>query len=246
MWPPDTLIPLDAKYFGIVDTETPYSTASEIVWSFSFALTGTEHGFSTFLTPSWADIGITTEGYPGHRLSYLYSTANSIGKLCIAFDTTGLFALSSTDGSYTGATLSQINPNSLIIRDSFDNLLYNEPISSLDSSFFLTSSVPNWQTLRFRLTDLGRLLYIDKLFGKNYKNILTLPISTFNYLNYPIMYCGFTFVSPVSSLLSPSTFWIKNFHSHGKDEHEPTEEIISTVSIYPNQNTTFSTISNIL
>jgi hypothetical protein len=39
----------NAKYFGIIDPKKAYNLNWDVVWSFTYALTGTQHGFSSFL-----------------------------------------------------------------------------------------------------------------------------------------------------------------------------------------------------
>jgi hypothetical protein len=269
MYPSDVILPANAKYYGFIDNKLPYNSHWDITWSFSFALTGSEHGFTTFLTTQ----PTLTGGIPGTRLGYLgdkeylkdengnillaetrerlvadpsaLSSYDTMGVLAIAFDTTGLFALSSA--TYNGVGLSQIKRNSLIIRDSNDDLVYNTQLSSLDTTFFLTSSVKSYQTVRFRLSNAGRRLYVDKQKADlTYTNMLNLVISSFYVTSNDIVYAGLTYCSPVSSLTTPSTLYLKNFHAQGT-YIEPTYEIVPSVSLYtPPTSSTFSTVSGIL
>lgn len=268
MYPSDVLLPGNAKYYGLIDNKMAYNSHRDIVWSFSFALTGTEHGFVTFLT----NIPTLTGGIPGHRLGYLgntdyikdengnillgedgyrltydpypLSTYETMGVLGIAFDTTGYFALSSS--TYDGVGISQCVSNSIVVRDSNDNLVYNSPLSSLDTTFFLTSSVKHYQTLRFRLTNAGRKLYVEKWNVDKFNTLTSIPISSFNASSNDNLYVGFTYCSPISSSsTTPSTLYLKNLHTQGSYE-EPTYEIAEFTSIYPSVSNTFTTIDNIL
>jgi hypothetical protein len=266
-FPSDVVLPSNAKYYGFIDNKTPYNSHWDLTWSFSFALTGTEHGFTTFLTTSPDEVG----GMPGQYLGYLsdipYLTDESgdilmdqssdpllydmggIGILAIAFDTTGLFALSSSLSSNIngGVPRSQIRPNSLIIRDFTNTVIYNKQLSSLDTSFFLTSAVKNYQTLRFRLSNAGKRLFIDKrLPDYSYDNLLTLNISSFNADTYNVVYPGFTFCSPISGSSKPvSTLFLKDFHVQGNTSNPNYETIEFTTLLSPSL-TTFTTISGIL
>lgn len=268
-FPSDVLLPSNSKYYGFVDKKAGYNPNWDIVWSFSFALTGTQHAFCTYLTTN----PNISAGIPGQYLGYLgssefilaensqiiltenneelsydditstSSTEGTNGVFSIAFDSTGYFALSSENNS--GVRLDQVTKNSLIIRDSTANVVYNKPLSSLDTSFFLSSSAKSYQTLRFRFSNAGKIIYIDyKSDLTAYKNLLTLPIS-FNINNTPILYPAFTFCSPISSsFITPSTLFLKNFHTRGSAS-EPTYETVPCIELNK-PSTTYTTISGIL
>ena len=270
MYPSDVVLPVNAKYYGFINGNLPCNTHWDITWSFSFALTGSEHGFVTFLTT-----GITlSSGIPGTRLGYLgnldylkdedgnillsdtgtrltydpyvLSGNETVGVLGIAFDTTGYFALSSE--TYDGVGIDQVKPNSLIIRDSNDSLALNIELSALDTTFFLTSAIKNYQTLRFRISKAGKSLYIDKQsLDLTYTTLIRVSLSSFDAISNTTVYSGVTFCSPISSsAITPSTLYLKNFHTQGSNE-DATTETINYISILPNNaDTTFSTLSNIL
>ena len=265
-FPSDVLLPANAKYYGFIDNKNPYNINWDLTWSFSFALTGTEHLFCTFLTYSPISAGNIPGQYAGYLSEPTYLTTqlsqmilsengNPIivddngdrGVLGITFDTTGLFALSASLSSnfFGGVPKNQIIKNSLVIRDSSNNVIYNQALSSLDSSFFLTSSSKNYQTLRFRVTNSGRRLIIDKLYNNIYNNLLSIPISTFNIENNAIVYPGFSFCSPVSSLNTPSTLFLKNFHVQGNIS-PPTYDNVTVNPLYIPSSTVFTTISGAL
>ena len=236
-YPSDILLPANSKYVNFVNTKFAFNTHYDITWSFTYALTGSEHGFTTFFTTTSA----LTSGFPGQYLGYsgqlsyitdesditintetlepltLEDSGDDAGVFCIAFDSSGLFALSSSNRS--GVGLNSIKKNSLIIRDSSKNVIFNQELSSLDTSFSLASFTKNFKTLRFRYANAGTKLYIDYRYSDidAYKNLLTLPIS-FYPLNYEHVYLGFSYCSPVSSseLSATSTIFLKNFHSQGE------------------------------
>ena len=241
-YPTEVLLPSDAKYIGFVDDKIPFNSNWDIVWSFSYALTGSQHGFCTFLTTNSS----LTGGIPGQYLGYLGESPNytTNGVLSIAFDSTGYFALSSNSNS--GVSVVDVIPNSLIIRDNSDQVIYNQSLSSLDTEFLISETPKTYKTLRFRLSNGGRMLYIDyKGFQKKYKNLLSLPIS-FDISTYNTLYPGFTFCSPISSAsLQPSTLFLKNFHTQGC-MLDPTYETVTCVPLSSANVKTYSTISGIL
>lgn len=269
MWPTDVLLPANAKYYGFINLDKPFNIHWDIVWTISFAITGIEHGFTTFLTTNKE----LTAGIPGHRLGYLgdvkyvrgidstiilsesgdrikkdpiiLSAYDTRGILAIALDSTGYFALSSD--TYDGIGIDQTKKNSLIIRDSNDNLIFNQTLTSLDTSFFLTSSIKNYQTLRFRLTNIGKRLYIDKQQPDlTYKNLVTVNISSFNADSHNIIYSGITFQSPISSTsIVPSTLYLKNYQIQGSYTN-PTYEVMPFNDINVDTSTIYTQISNIL
>jgi hypothetical protein len=145
MFPSEILLPNDAKYVAFTDSH-PFNMNREIIWSFTYSLTGTENAFSTFLTTV-----SSITGYPGH---YVGSSTENDNILSIGFDTTGLFALSSLNNS--GVPLSSIIPNSLIIKNR-DNVITNLSLSSLNTSFVITSTYPVEQVMRFRFTNANKI-----------------------------------------------------------------------------------------
>jgi len=258
-----------AKFFGFLDPKKAYNSHWDIVWSFTYALTGTQHGFCTYLSNS----EILLSSLPGQYLGYLYnvygtydyllsedseiisteggesilyddlsaSTYINSGFLGIAFDSTGYFALSNSYND--GVSVNGVKKNSLIIRQG-KNLIFNEALSALDTSFFLSSSVKSYQTLRFRLSN-GNKLYIDyRNANTEYKNLTTVKLSNLDIANNTALYPAFAFSSPISSVsITPSTLWFKNFHTQGCVS-DPTYETLDYQPITPHSNT-YTTISGI-
>lgn len=240
--PSDVFLPLNAKYFGFVQEDKPMNLNWDITWSFSFALTGVEHGFCSFLTsdPSLAD------GIPGQYLGYLGNTASGYvrnGLFAVGFDTTGRFALSSS--SNTGVLTPQRKPNSLIIRNYDNRVIMNAPLSSLSTEFILTSSAKVFQTLRFRVTNGGKKLYVDfKKDNTSYIPLTSVSLSGYTLSSNSVVYAGFTFCSPISSnSTNVSTMFMTNFNVEGTSSL-PTTETIPMMSILPS-NPSYTTISNI-
>lgn len=238
--PSDLLLPVNAKYFGFVQTDKPLNLNWEVTWSFTFALTGVEHGFCSFLTPNPA----LAFANPGQYLGYLKNTGgfSQAGLFAVAFDTTGLFALSSTSNS--GVKLSAVKPNSLIIRDYTNRVVLNAPLSSLSTEFILTSSTKVFQTVRFRVTNGGKKLYVDFKKDSSYIPLTSVSLSGYTLSANSIVYAGFAFCSPISSTSTDvSTMFMKNFNVEGLSA-TPTTETIPMVSIFESSST-FTTISTI-
>lgn len=266
-FPSDILLPSNAKYFAFVDNNNEYNPSYDITWSFQYALTGSEAGFCTFLTSKTQSSSAIPGQYLGYSGSlpasaflvtesneYLLTEDNSkiilegntgneiVGDICIAFDTTGLFALSSTTRG--GVGLSQIKPNSLILRDDSDNLLYNIELSSMNSQFSILSSPKSYKTLRFRYANTDTVS-IDFKYDtdSSYQTLTSLYIG--NYLTTKNnLKAGFTFCSPISSLNSPSTLFLKNFHVQGTVQDTITE-IVPFSKIESLGSLTYNTLSGV-
>jgi len=249
--PTDILLPGNAKFLSFVDPKLRLNPHYDIVWSFQIALTGTEHAFSTFLINDSNFISnqghylglpidinaITTELFiPISTESGEYITtqsALSTALLSISFDTTGFNALSTPFRE--GLLKSQIKKNSITIRDDNQAVIYHNALSALGLSatattFVMTSTQRYWQTLRFRLSNLGSKLDIDLKRDVEYTTILSLPLNI-SMRNESQTYVGFSFASPVSSSISQplsSTLFLNNFHIQGNTS-EPTYEIIDNI-----------------
>ncbi len=249
-YPSDIFLGANAKYYAFIDSKIAYNPHWDINWSFTYALSGTQHGFATFLTNY-----IPVTGFPGHYLGYSGSAPLSSylitesgeyiltqsgeplliepetgtgpnGILAIAFDSTGLFALSTV--SRPGVPRSQVRPNSLVIRDQNDNVVVNVQLSALATDFILASSGGFiYQTLRFRYSQAGNKLSIDYKLAEStmFKLLTSVNISLVFPDNYPDVYAGFSFCSPISSnTIVPSTMKLKNFHIQGNTQEENTEQ----------------------
>lgn len=239
--PTDIFLPADAKYNGFVQPDKPLNLNWEITWSFTFALTGTEHGFCTFLTSNPA----LAFGNPGQYLGYLGNTGgfNQSGLFAVGFDTTGLFALSST--SNDGVKLSACKPYSLVIRDYTNAVIFNEALSSLSTEFVLVSSSKVYQTLRFRVTSGGKKLYVDfKKDNTDYELLASVSLSGYTLSANSVVYPGLAFCTPVSGInATASTMFLKNFNVEGLSA-TPTTEVVPMVSIYESS-LSYTTIDSI-
>lgn len=253
-FPSDVVLPANAKYIAFVDEKKNYNPNYDIIWSFQYAITGSAIGecaFATFLTATHPD----SSPIPGQYLGYsgnvplsaylltedgeymltedsdkiiLEGNGETDGLLgvCIAFDTTGLFALSSN--SRPGVSRNNIKRNSLIIRDVNDNLTFYEELSNIDSYFSILSNVKSYKTLRFKYTNTDSLTVdYKKSDSTEFKELTSIKLnSDLTNLNY--LKPGFSFSSPVSSNISGSvcSLYLKNFHIQGT-EKPPTTEIVN-------------------
>ena len=239
MFPSDVLLPVDYKSFAFIDDKQSFNSHWDITWSFTFALTGQEHAICTFLTSSASILSAIPGNYYnilgtiGYESEYLLTEDNdliltedgnpiiiendpSVSQFfSIAFDSTGYYSLSNTATNEKGLG---VIPNSLVIRD-FDNVvIYNEALSSLSTEFFLTSAIPNYQTVRLRYANAGNKLVIDfrKTDDTEYINLINISLSTVDINDNTILYPGFSFCSPISSnTADPSTLYLQNFHVQG-------------------------------
>ncbi len=271
----DILLAPSAKYFGFVDDHTAYNTNWDITWSFTYALTGEQHGFCTYLavssTPSLSGLPLSTIVLPGQYLTYhgnypylldedfnpildendenIYVEGDSVyspnGFLAIAFDSTGYFALSDEYLPTDGVSLENTIPNSLIVREG-PTVIFNEALSSLDSSFQLATSAKEFKTLRFRVANAVKKLYVDykNEYSDSYRNLATINLSNIDVDGYRLAYPTFAYCSPVSSLtIDPSKLWLKNFHVHGNPNLPTTESVEFTP--LSSSSTGYTTISGI-
>jgi hypothetical protein len=264
--PNDILLPSDAKYISFVDPKLRLNPHYDIVWSFQIALTGTEHAFSTFLINDSNFISnnghylgipidintIATELFipilteSGENITTQSSLSTAL--LSISFDTTGFNALSTPFRE--GLLKSQIKKNSITIRDDNQEVIYHNALSALSLSangttFVMTSTQQYWQTLRFRLSNLGSKLDIDLKRDVEYTTILSLPVSI-SITNEIQTYVGFSFTTPVSSSVSQplsSTLFLNNFHIQGNTS-EPTYEIIDNIPFAIDVNPEYEIFNN--
>lgn len=253
-FPPDIMLPANAKYYAFVDTKLTYNPHWDINWSFEYALYTSEGGFCTFLT-NFPPV----TGWPGHYLGFsgnaalssylatedgeyiitengeriLVDTETGIGNngiLAIAFDSTGLFALSSATRG--GVGLGSIRSNSLVIRNAYDEVITNVQLSALSNEFVLLSTGGlYYQTLRFRYSQAGNKLSIDfKKRGSTTFKLLTSIVTPLVVPgDFPDVYTGFCYCSPISSnSIPPGIMRLKNFHTQGNSQLENTEQTTFT------------------
>jgi len=228
-----------------------YSCMYDIVWSFDYAISGnsnTEAGFTLFLMTSStrlsggnSGIDLGYSGISNFDVPFSIKPGISGAVIAVGFDTTGLFAASATSGSYTrdGIDFRRVNKNSITIRGagpsySYNNYSYNVPISTLNSTFTIVESSVKFKTVRTRLGNLGRTLYIDyrnnpteqfqQIFEKNVS--LGLPITAF-------LHPGVSFVTSISSNRSSSigNIFLKNFHVEGTTKPNLSKSVVSDPTV---------------
>ena len=194
-----------------------------------------------------ADISLVTEDNV-----FLTTDENVLSGLLmkVAFDSTGLYAASGRDGR-TGAELKDVKRESLILRNYNNNVIYNESLSSISTSFS-TLSTDTFRTLRFRYVNLGQKLFVDyhESDTTEFTALTTIDMGfrLNDYSNLNDIYCGFAFTTPVSSLNSTLTaqeFYLKNFHIEGYEGSTVLTETITSAEIPMNPISAVSTVSNI-
>lgn len=218
----------------------------DIVWSFSFNLSGSSNkqgAFVTFLQDSRVPfvsaggVGIDT-GFTGgacfigiegscdqylatEGLSALVTPDNSFTPIsgaymgCI-FDTTGCAALATTYRDGLSAPL----PNSVTIRGWDSKLTYTRQVSE----FNFINNTDQWHTLRFRLGNLGRNLYVD-WHGENNFTFVTIASAPVAHNCFPIeddtkFKVGIIYTSPISanSVDAIAKFRINEFQVEGIEQ----------------------------
>ena len=216
-FPADITLPLSAKYFSLKNT-TAYNSNYDIVWSISCQVSSVsaQYGICTFLTTlSTPPISALPGQYIGTYIP------NNI--ISIAFDTPGLFALSS--GIRPGVSLSGVIPFSLVVRNSSYNVIYNQSLTGTNFNFYNTD-----QIIKFRYSNPQQSVYIDyrKLIDREFTNLATIPLSINipNINNLDNTYTGFSFCSPISTTVdNTATMLVYNFHTDGVINNTLTETI---------------------
>ena len=142
----------------------------------------------------------------------------------IAFDSTGLYALTGRDDA---------------------------PLSSISTSFS-TLSTDTYRTLRFRYINLGRTLNIDiRESDTTTYTLLTsinLGLRLDDVTNLDNIYCGFSLCTPISTLdtsLSAEKFFLRDFQIEGYEGDEVLTETVVTSGFEVNPNQIYTTVSNI-
>jgi hypothetical protein len=226
------------KVYGFLDTKYSYNPHWDIAWSFSFALSGTEHGFTSFLS----DKTTITSCNGGESLGYYDNSDNPNGVLVVAFDSTGRFAL--PIGLNPGVSIGEVKPNALIIRDYNNDVVFNQSLSSLAGNMLLTYPEKTFQTIRVRYTNAGRQVSVDYRVGtSNYINLTSISLSSIPLTG--TLRPGFTFCSPINNVIDPSIMYVKDFHAQGTTS-SPTYETISYVPLSSSIITQYTTISGVL
>jgi len=177
--------------------------------------------------------------------------------LKIAFDSTGLYALTGRDDRPGVNSTLKCHRDALVIRDFNHDVLANTPlkdvaVASTANTSFSTLSTNVYRTLRFRYINLGRKLHIDI----RESDTTTFSLLTTINLNYSIgsvanlnnIFVGFSLSTPISTdnyALSAGNFYLRNFQIEGHESADVETETVTTplLSVVPSTPTT--TVSNI-
>jgi len=171
----------------------------------------------------------------------------------IAFDSTGMYALSGRDDR-PGVSNLNLHRNALVIRDFEHNIVCNGPLTgiSTSSTSFSTLSTDTFRTLRFRYVNLGQKLHIDirESSTTTYTLLTTVNLGfrLDNVSNLENIYCGFSLCTPISTSdysLSAKNFYLRNFNVEGYEGPTVLTETVVTPSLSVNPNTSYTTVTNI-
>ena len=166
----------------------------------------------------------------------------------VAFDSTGLYALTGRDDR-PGVNDKQTHRDAMVVRDYVHNLRGNAPLSTF-SSTFTNLSTDTYRTLRFRYVQLGQKLHIDYRDATTYTLLTTIELGyrSARLTNLENVYCGFAYSTPISAsstTLAASSFYLRNFNIEGFEGDNITTETVVTPSLSVNPNTSFTTVANI-
>jgi len=196
----DNSIPLLTEDNDILVTENYIPIISQ----FSNYDTQSQKGFCTFLSksPNISSFKL------GHYMGFFDKDNNLNGSVAIAFDSSGLFALSSIDHP-NGVGINDIIPNSLIIRDS-TGVIYNQQLP-----FDIGDNTE--RIIRFRYINKKEISIDHKTDNNLYETLIRIPINIGS--NNNSFYPTFFYTSPISSAnSSDSTLYLKNFHVQGNTQ----------------------------
>lgn len=179
-----------------------FDPAKDIVWSFSYKIenTGTlplDGGFTTYL-----DFSVPTVSGSENTLGYSnnYNPINN-SFLVAAFDVYGSFCQKKSDTFTTG--IASRTPNTLTIRLS-TNYTY---LTSIPLASFFPLSAPDFQSLRFQLTNLGNTFNVFYMDGDSYQKITSIETGK-TFVDSEKLYIGMSW----SSNACTSKLKIKDFH----------------------------------
>ena len=168
----------------------------------------------------------------------------------VAFDSTGLYALTGRDDR-PGVNDKQTHRNAMVVRDYVHNLRGNAPLSDF-SSTFTNLSTDTYRTLRFRYVNSGEKLHIDyrEADTTTYTLLTTIDLGyrTARLTNLSSVYCGFAYSTPISAAsttLAASSFYLRNFNIEGYEGGDVTTETVVTPSLSVNPNTAYTTVASI-
>jgi len=227
---------------------TPYS---DIVWSFDYYVANiaadTQLGFCIFLQDAYnlplsaylggnRTIDLGYSGLSAKNTSWTIASSLSAGLsgalIGVGFDSTGCFAVSATSSLSAvrdGVSDNQSISNSISIRGAAPYYKYSEyNINRRLSAYNFNVVDSNKKTIRARLGNVGRTLYIDYRYSANedFINILTQDV-TFTIAPSSRIRPGITFATQVSGSSSVTRVFFGNLTVEGKYE-SPEIQYINT------------------
>lgn len=221
-----SILPATAKAFNI-SSKKGFNPKNDIVMSIEYYVSGnsnTEAGMSFFIMSDSNFSG----GLSGADLCFS-GFANglragvSTALIGLGIDSTGAFGLSGT-GRDGYAEADRI-PNSIAVRGSYVNgfalssFNYYTSLSSLSGNYSIIQPTSSLRTLRFRLGNVGRTLYLDYRSNYNYNFTPIAAVDIGDYFDLENYYrIGFGFTTSVSSNKpnSVANFNIRRIHVEGQ------------------------------
>lgn len=195
-----------------------FYSANDVTWSFQYkveSLSSSSVGFCTFIydkTPLGLSGGYGFGGLGFGPSFYTENDGVQNSFIVIGIDSTGTFGTSGTN--FDTGLINPI-PNTLTIRTNTNyQYLTSIPLTSLNLPVLSSSNTYN--TIRFRLTDVGRTLIISvknietNLYDKHITIQTGLTASQNSVKNI-----GFSFATPVISSDDTSALYLKDIHYHG-------------------------------
>jgi hypothetical protein len=218
---------------------TPYS---DIIWSFDYYVTNitanTQLGFCVFLQDAYnlplssylggnSTIDLGYSGLSAKNTAWTIASSLSAGLsgalIGIGFDSTGSFAVSATSSSIIlrdGVSDNKRINNSVSIRGAAPYYRYTEyNVNQALSAYNFNVVDSNKKTIRARLGNVGRTLYIDYRYSANedFINILTQDVA-FTIAPSSRIRPGITFATQVSGSTSVPRVFFGNLTVEGKSE----------------------------
>lgn len=195
-----------------------FYSVNDITWSFQYkldSLSASSVGFCTFLYDNTSvglngGYGLSGLGFGSSSLSANDGVKNSF--IVVGIDSTGVFGVS---GSNFSTGLSSPIPNSLTIRTGSDyQFLSCIPLSSLNLPVLSSSTYYN--TIRFRLTNVGETLVISTkdLITNTYSTNLKIATNLSSSIDDTKL-IGFSYATPIISGNNKVPIYFKDIHVHG-------------------------------
>ena len=229
-----------------------FSPYFDIVWSFEYAISGnknTEAGFTLFIT---SDVPVLSGGDKGSSLGYSglssYNTSLSTVNIGIrdalvgvGLDTLGIFPVDTRidlTKILDGINIGERIKNSISIRGgypdySYNTYSFNQPISNTDTTFKIVEEGIKFKTVRARLGNIGRTLYIDyrESADDDFKSIFEHAVNlTFDQTTKFKVGASFATPTYTDTLSCMGNIYVKNFHTEGKLEAGTVGTYVQTVS----------------